>query len=101
MGRNVAAGMTGGLAYILDEDNTLLPKVCAFLLQFFTGNTMRLEACRVDFFLFFFSPAAIGSVSSYFIMCALSQLWNNCALTIWYLAPGKIKWSVENWNFNL
>lgn len=29
MGRNVAAGMTGGLAYILDEDNTLIPKVCA------------------------------------------------------------------------
>ncbi|KAF3953828.1 hypothetical protein CMV_020761 [Castanea mollissima] len=27
VGRNVAAGMTGGLAYILDEDNTLLPKV--------------------------------------------------------------------------
>lgn len=28
VGRNVAAGMTGGLAYILDEDNTLIPKVC-------------------------------------------------------------------------
>ncbi|GAB4843935.1 Ferredoxin-dependent glutamate synthase [Ancistrocladus abbreviatus] len=27
VGRNVAAGMTGGLAYILDEDETLLPKV--------------------------------------------------------------------------
>jgi len=27
VGRNVAAGMTGGLAYILDEDNALLPKV--------------------------------------------------------------------------
>ncbi|RID70057.1 hypothetical protein BRARA_C02110 [Brassica rapa] len=27
VGRNVAAGMTGGLAYILDEDDTLLPKV--------------------------------------------------------------------------
>ncbi|KAL7097758.1 hypothetical protein ACP275_10G162700 [Erythranthe tilingii] len=27
VGRNVAAGMTGGLAYILDEDNTLIPKV--------------------------------------------------------------------------
>lgn len=27
MGRNVAAGMTGGLAYILDEDDTLIPKV--------------------------------------------------------------------------
>ncbi|KAG2334590.1 hypothetical protein Bca4012_015938 [Brassica carinata] len=26
MGRNVAAGMTGGLAYLLDEDDTLLPK---------------------------------------------------------------------------
>ncbi|ONM60361.1 Ferredoxin-dependent glutamate synthase, chloroplastic [Zea mays] len=26
-GRNVAAGMTGGLAYILDEDDTLVPKV--------------------------------------------------------------------------
>ena len=29
MGRNVAAGMTGGLAYILDEDDTFIPKVCA------------------------------------------------------------------------
>lgn len=29
MGRNVAAGMTGGLAYFLDEDNTFIPKVCA------------------------------------------------------------------------
>lgn len=29
MGRNVAAGMTGGLTYILDEDDTLIPKVCA------------------------------------------------------------------------
>ena len=29
MGRNVAAGMTGGLAYLLDEDDTLMPKVCA------------------------------------------------------------------------
>jgi len=28
VGRNVAAGMTGGLAYILDEDDTLVPKVC-------------------------------------------------------------------------
>lgn len=28
VGRNVAAGMTGGLAYILDEDDTLIPKVC-------------------------------------------------------------------------
>lgn len=27
VGRNVAAGMTGGLAYILDEDETLIPKV--------------------------------------------------------------------------
>ncbi|XP_060208833.1 ferredoxin-dependent glutamate synthase, chloroplastic-like [Lycium barbarum] len=27
VGRNVAAGMTGGLAYILDEDETLVPKV--------------------------------------------------------------------------
>ncbi|CAI9765626.1 unnamed protein product [Fraxinus pennsylvanica] len=27
MGRNVAAGMTGGSAYILDEDVTLIPKV--------------------------------------------------------------------------
>jgi hypothetical protein len=55
VGRNVAAGMTGGLAYILDEDNTLLPKVCAFFLQFFMGYTMRLEACSVDFFYFLFS----------------------------------------------
>lgn len=28
VGRNVAAGMTGGLAYILDDDDTLIPKVC-------------------------------------------------------------------------
>ncbi|GAB2210097.1 hypothetical protein Droror1_Dr00015350 [Drosera rotundifolia] len=27
VGRNVAAGMTGGLAYLLDEDDTLFPKV--------------------------------------------------------------------------
>ncbi|KAH1077619.1 hypothetical protein GLYMA_19G130800v4 [Glycine max] len=27
VGRNVAAGMTGGLAYFLDEDNTFIPKV--------------------------------------------------------------------------
>ncbi|XP_057548966.1 ferredoxin-dependent glutamate synthase, chloroplastic-like isoform X2 [Amaranthus tricolor] len=27
LGQNVAAGMTGGLAYILDEDDTLIPKV--------------------------------------------------------------------------
>ncbi|XP_038695759.1 ferredoxin-dependent glutamate synthase, chloroplastic-like isoform X1 [Tripterygium wilfordii] len=27
VGRNVAAGMTGGLAYMLDEDGTLIPKV--------------------------------------------------------------------------
>ncbi|XP_020689520.2 ferredoxin-dependent glutamate synthase, chloroplastic, partial [Dendrobium catenatum] len=27
VGRNVAAGMTGGLAYIIDEDDTLIPKV--------------------------------------------------------------------------
>uniref|UniRef100_A0ACD5WTF1 Uncharacterized protein n=1 Tax=Avena sativa TaxID=4498 RepID=A0ACD5WTF1_AVESA len=27
VGRNVAAGMTGGLAYILDEDDTLVPKI--------------------------------------------------------------------------
>jgi len=27
VGRNVAAGMTGGLAYLLDEDDTLVPKV--------------------------------------------------------------------------
>lgn len=27
VGRNVAAGMTGGLAYILDENDTLIPKV--------------------------------------------------------------------------
>ncbi|KAJ4845666.1 Ferredoxin-dependent glutamate synthase 1, chloroplastic/mitochondrial [Turnera subulata] len=27
VGRNVAAGMTGGLAYMLDEDDTLMPKV--------------------------------------------------------------------------
>ncbi|OAY67109.1 Ferredoxin-dependent glutamate synthase, chloroplastic [Ananas comosus] len=27
VGRNVAAGMTGGLAYILDEDDSLIPKV--------------------------------------------------------------------------
>lgn len=27
VGRNVAAGMTGGLVYILDEDDTLIPKV--------------------------------------------------------------------------
>ncbi|XP_010543537.1 PREDICTED: ferredoxin-dependent glutamate synthase 1, chloroplastic/mitochondrial [Tarenaya hassleriana] len=27
VGRNVAAGMTGGLAYILDDDDTLLPKM--------------------------------------------------------------------------
>jgi len=36
VGRNVAAGMTGGLAYILDEDDTLIPKVfsdpCLFIL---------------------------------------------------------------------
>jgi len=29
VGRNVAAGMTGGLAYLLDEDDTLIPKVSA------------------------------------------------------------------------
>lgn len=29
VGRNVAAGMTGGLAYLLDEDDTLIPKVCS------------------------------------------------------------------------
>lgn len=28
VGRNVAAGMTGGLAYFLDEDDTFTPKVC-------------------------------------------------------------------------
>lgn len=27
VGRNVGAGMTGGLAYFLDEDNTFTPKV--------------------------------------------------------------------------
>ncbi|KAL5720219.1 glutamate synthase (ferredoxin) [Ranunculus cassubicifolius] len=27
VGRNVAAGMTGGLAYLLDEDDTLIPKI--------------------------------------------------------------------------
>ncbi|KAL4587413.1 hypothetical protein LXL04_000283 [Taraxacum kok-saghyz] len=27
VGRNVAAGMTGGLAYILDDDDTLIPKI--------------------------------------------------------------------------
>ena len=98
MGRNVAAGMTGGLAYILDEDNTLIPKVCAFLLRCFMRNTMKLETCGVDFFpsffffFFFFNffPAAIGSMSSYFIMCTLSQVWNNCDLTIRNWATGKI-----------
>lgn len=34
MGRNVAAGMTGGLAYILDEDDTFIPKVCGYCLFF-------------------------------------------------------------------
>ncbi|GFY96134.1 glutamate synthase 1 [Actinidia rufa] len=32
VGRNVAAGMTGGLAYILDEDDTLIPKIVDTLL---------------------------------------------------------------------
>ena len=35
VGRNVAAGMTGGLAYMLDEDDTLLPKVRLFFVQFY------------------------------------------------------------------
>jgi glutamate synthase domain-containing protein 3 len=34
VGRNVAAGMTGGLAYLLDEDNTLQPKVGICFLSF-------------------------------------------------------------------
>lgn len=73
VGRNVAAGMTGGLAYILDEDNTLLPKVCAFLLHWFMGITMQLENCLVAFcllILFYFL-----SSSSIFILiyCACTE----------------------------
>lgn len=50
VGRNVAAGMTGGLAYILDEDNTLLPKVCAFSLQYLVWNFMQLETSQLSLF---------------------------------------------------
>lgn len=50
VGRNVAAGMTGGLAYILDEDNSLLSKVCAFLLQWFGGNPTSLKHDKLPFF---------------------------------------------------
>lgn len=73
VGRNVAAGMTGGLAYILDEDNTLLPKVCAFSLQYFIENIIQLETCQISLF---FSPAANCSVSPYFIIYVLSQLFS-------------------------
>ena len=57
VGRNVAAGMTGGLAYILDEDNTLLPKVCAFSLQYFVelyavGNMSTFSFSSLSFFPF-------------------------------------------------
>lgn len=38
VGRNVAAGMTGGLAYILDEDDTLIPKVTLLLVLFSLKN---------------------------------------------------------------
>jgi glutamate synthase (ferredoxin) len=39
VGRNVAAGMTGGLAYFLDEDDTFTPKVLP--LQLFLVHAMR------------------------------------------------------------
>lgn len=32
VGRNVGAGMTGGLAYFLDEDDTFTPKVLSLQL---------------------------------------------------------------------
>jgi len=38
VGRNVAAGMTGGLAYMLDEDDTLIPKVCSISVFFRTSD---------------------------------------------------------------
>lgn len=44
VGRNVAAGMTGGLAYILDEDDTLIPKVC-FTNIGFMDNLQHLYLC--------------------------------------------------------
>ena len=34
VGRNVGAGMTGGLAYFLDEDDTFTPKVLFLKLIF-------------------------------------------------------------------
>ena len=48
MGRNVAAGMTGGLAYIFDEDDTFIPKVCvdAYPIQpFFSVSCLVLLSC--------------------------------------------------------
>ncbi|PSS15725.1 Ferredoxin-dependent glutamate synthase [Actinidia chinensis var. chinensis] len=41
VGRNVAAGMTGGLAYILDEDDTLIPKIVDSLV-------ILAELCQVN-----------------------------------------------------
>ncbi|XP_020595546.1 ferredoxin-dependent glutamate synthase, chloroplastic-like, partial [Phalaenopsis equestris] len=46
VGRNVAAGMTGGLAYILDEDDTLIPKV-SFNPLSFTFSKVILSLCAI------------------------------------------------------
>jgi len=45
VGRNVAAGMTGGLAYMLDEDDTLMPKVCAHVNFEYTYFLWRKKSC--------------------------------------------------------
>uniref|UniRef100_A0A2P2LRV9 glutamate synthase (ferredoxin) n=1 Tax=Rhizophora mucronata TaxID=61149 RepID=A0A2P2LRV9_RHIMU len=69
VGRNVAAGMTGGLAYILDEDNTLLPKVCADVLFLVHSIAEYL----VSVLLYFFAPTVNFSTCHYLVkgfLCA-------------------------------
>ena len=47
VGRNVAAGMTGGLAYFLDEDDTFTSKILS--LQPLLHHVMRYKLDCIDY----------------------------------------------------
>lgn len=68
MGRNVAAGMTGGLAYILDEDNTLIDKVCVNELQF---SSHERYTTFTNLLMMFFVPVECSYVAKLHVIVSL------------------------------
>ena len=80
-GRNIGAGMTGGLAYFLDEDNNLLPKINTEIVKLQKIKTQEGEAQIKDLLLMHVQKT--GSIKAQKILDAWSEYIN----LFWQIVP--------------